>query len=122
MSAVKREELSFKDVEQSHRSEVKAVDEEIRSLEAQAARAGALREAALADLSDELRDTYLRVAKLRGGIAVAEARDGACTACHLKLRLQMFVEIRRMDGVHQCPACQRLLFYEPPAPTVAVEP
>jgi predicted nucleic acid-binding Zn-ribbon protein len=121
-AAVKREELSFKDVEGSHRTEVKAVEEEIRGLEAQAARVGTERDAALATLSEELRDTYLRVAKLRGGIAVAEARDGACTACHLKLRLQMFVEIRRVDSVHQCPACQRLLFYEPPAPTVAVEP
>ena len=121
-AAVKREELAFKDVEQSHRSEVKAVEVEIQGLEAQAAKVGAERAAALASHTEELRATYQRVARLRGGIAVAEARDGACTACHLKLRLQMFVEIRRSDTVHQCPACQRLLFYEPPAPTVAVEP
>ena len=34
------------------------------------------------------------------GIAVAEASDGSCTVCHVRLRPQMFNEVRRSDNHH----------------------
>jgi hypothetical protein len=61
------------------------------------------------------------VAKLRG-TGVAEARDGICQTCHVKLRVQVWVEVRKNDQVIQCEHCGRILFYEPPPPTVTAEP
>jgi predicted nucleic acid-binding Zn-ribbon protein len=52
----------------------------------------------------------------RQGIAVAEAKDGICTICHVRLRPQMFNEIRRNEAIVQCDSCQRILYYVP-APT-----
>ena len=51
----------------------------------------------------------------RQGVAVAEAKDGICTICHVRLRPQMFNEVRRNDAIVQCDSCQRILYYVPAA-------
>ena len=40
------------------------------------------------------------IAKGRKGVAVAEARNGLCTICHVRLRPQVFNEVRRNDVDH----------------------
>ena len=60
---------------------------------------------------------YERVAGLRG-TGVAEARDGVCQACHVKMRPQPWVELRQNEQLFQCEACSRILFYEPPPQVV----
>ena len=63
---------------------------------------------------------YDRAYAGRQGVAVAEAKDGICTICHVRLRPQVFNEIRRNDGIIQCDSCQRILYFVPaPAPTPA---
>jgi predicted nucleic acid-binding Zn-ribbon protein len=61
-----------------------------------------------------LRD-YERVRKARKGIAVAEAVDGRCSACHMAMRPQLMQDLRRGDQIMHCENCQRILFYNPPA-------
>jgi predicted nucleic acid-binding Zn-ribbon protein len=53
---------------------------------------------------------------------VAEAAEGMCTGCRVKLRLQFYVELKRNDKVRQCEACSRILYYSPPAPEVVPAP
>jgi predicted nucleic acid-binding Zn-ribbon protein len=53
------------------------------------------------------------VAKRRHGIAVAEARDGICTICHVRLRPQVFNNVRRNEEIVQCESCQRILYFVP---------
>jgi hypothetical protein len=57
--------------------------------------------------------TFELVAKRRNGLAVAEARDGICTICHVRLRPQVFNTIRRNEEIIQCDTCQRILFFVP---------
>lgn len=57
------------------------------------------------------------VSRRRNGIAVAEARDGVCTVCHVRLRPQVFNEVRRNAEIIQCDSCNRVLYFVPrPAP------
>jgi predicted nucleic acid-binding Zn-ribbon protein len=61
--------------------------------------------------------TYDLAYSRRQGIAVAEARDGICTICHVRLRPQVFNDVRRNDGIVQCDSCQRILYFvHAPAP------
>jgi hypothetical protein len=55
------------------------------------------------------------VSQRRHGVAVAEARDGICTICHVRLRPQVFNTIRRNDEIIQCDSCQRILYFVPKA-------
>jgi predicted nucleic acid-binding Zn-ribbon protein len=120
-AALKGEEKSFKLAEETHRTEVKALDERVVSLSAQAAALRSSRDTLATTISEDALELFNRVAGFRG-VAVAEARDEMCQVCHLKLRPQMWVEIRRNDAIVQCQGCNRILFYESVPATVAPEP
>lgn len=115
---VKTEEGAFKAREERHRTDLRALEERSRALEADAARLGAERDEVARGLDEDTLDLFQRVARLRGS-AMAEARDGMCQVCHVKLRLQMFSDIKRNEEIMQCPACNRILYYEPPVPVTA---
>jgi predicted nucleic acid-binding Zn-ribbon protein len=59
------------------------------------------------------------VAQRRNGVAVAEARDGVCTICHVRLRPQVFNNVLRSTEIVQCDSCQRILYATPKAPAAA---
>ena len=60
------------------------------------------------------------VSRRRNGVAVAEARDGVCTICHVRLRPQVFNNVRRNEAIIQCDSCNRILYFVPgPAAPVA---
>ena len=46
----------------------------------------------------------------RKGIAVGEARDGRCSECLVRLRPQLYNEVRRNSSLIQCESCQRILY------------
>jgi predicted nucleic acid-binding Zn-ribbon protein len=62
-------------------------------------------------------ELFDRVAKSRHGIAVVPAREERCSECHVRLRPQVFVEIRRNDHIVQCDSCQRILYFIAPQRT-----
>jgi uncharacterized protein len=63
------------------------------------------------------------VSKHRRGIALSEARDGHCTQCHVRLRPQVYNDVRRNDSLIQCESCSRILYYVPaPASADAAAP
>jgi predicted nucleic acid-binding Zn-ribbon protein len=59
---------------------------------------------------DALVPRYERVRKARNGIAVAAARNYICEMCKVRIRPQVFQEIRRNDRIIACDACQRILY------------
>lgn len=56
---------------------------------------------------------YTRVAKLRGGHALAQVINGTCSACRMRLRPQVYSLVRQGIGIHTCDSCGRILFYRP---------
>ena len=72
------------------------------------------RERLMASLPKQMSALYNRISKrIRDGIAVAEARNGSCTACFMTLRPQVMAEVRRGDDVITCDNCNRILYYAP---------
>ncbi len=81
------------------------------------------RGAVAGQLSPAALKLFEHVARHRKGVALSEAREGHCTQCHVRLRPQVFNEVRRNDALHQCESCSRILYYVPaPAPTSAPQP
>ena len=72
------------------------------------------RQSLVQDLPAPMLAAYERIRAKRGGLAVAEAVDGRCSACHLALRPQFFQDLRAGRGVMFCESCGRILFYNPP--------
>ena len=120
-AAVRREESDFKAVENGAKQAVAELDAAAARLGAAVAKLRRERDAVAASVPEEPRELYARIAKQRG-TAVAEARDGMCEACHVRMRVQVWGEVRHNDQLYQCESCARILYYEPPPPTVVVEP
>jgi len=61
-------------------------------------------------ISSDLLPRYERVRKFRGGIGISAARDYVCEVCQVRIRPQVFQEIRKNDKIIACDACQRILY------------
>src|SRR5215207_753998 len=110
---------------------LKAFDGETQTIGARLEAARKEREELFANLPKQLSGLYGRIkARIRDGVAVAEARNRSCTACFMSLRPQVMSEIRRGEEIITCDNCGRILFYVPvesikadaatPQPNVAV--
>ncbi|BCR06490.1 hypothetical protein DESUT3_35590 [Desulfuromonas versatilis] len=73
---------------------------------------GELRDQLLKQLSAQLRSRYQLLVDRRGGIAVVEARNGACQGCNMHLPPQLFNSLFKADDLQTCPHCNRLLYVE----------
>jgi uncharacterized protein len=65
-------------------------------------------------VSRDVLTVFDRIAQSRKGLAMAEARDGLCSVCHVRLRPQVFNEARRNENLIHCDSCNRLLYFVPP--------
>jgi len=72
------------------------------------------RNALLEELPKTLRKRYELLMTRRAGVAVVEARGGACTGCHMHLPPQMFNSLFVVKEIQTCPHCSRLLFVTAP--------
>jgi predicted nucleic acid-binding Zn-ribbon protein len=72
------------------------------------------RQALAAEIPGAVLSQYEVVAKNRKGVAVAQAKDGLCVECHVRLRPMIYAEVRHNATLVQCDSCQRFLYYVPP--------
>ena len=110
---------------------LKTFDDETGTIGERLAAARKEREEVFANLPKQMSGLYSRIrARIRDGVAVAEARNRSCSACFMSLRPQVMTEIRRGEEVLTCDNCGRILFYVPsdslqadaakPQPNVAI--
>jgi len=59
----------------------------------------------------ELLSRYRRIAEARKGVALAEAKDELCSACHVRIRPQMYADLLSTENIHACDSCSRILFF-----------
>jgi uncharacterized protein len=92
----------------------KQFDEQIQVQQQELDAARAERERMMKELPKSTSELFKRIsARIRDGIAVAQARNGACTACYMALRPQIMADVRRGNEVITCDNCNRILYYEP---------
>ena len=69
------------------------------------------RDAVSAAVAPRLAAVYNRlVTRSRDGIAVAEVIEDACSACFIKLRKQIVVDLRTTEEIITCENCTRILY------------
>jgi len=87
-----------------------ALDGEAGTLRRTVDETAATRGTVAKQLSPEALRLFEHVSKQRKGMAVAEARDGSCSVCHVRMRPQMYNEVRRGENLIQFESCLRILF------------
>jgi predicted nucleic acid-binding Zn-ribbon protein len=114
-AAVKRAEATLASTQKTTDADRKALTAERAALEAELSHVRGERAALVATLDPSVLAIFEMVSKRRGGVAVAEARDGICTICHVRLRPQVFNTVLRNAQIIQCDNCLRILFSVPRA-------
>jgi predicted nucleic acid-binding Zn-ribbon protein len=108
---LKKSETALKASEKEIASERAALETEMSTLRSALDRATAARQKLAGEIDRRALAVFEQIAKSRKGLAVAEARNGLCTICHVRLRPQVFNEIRQNAGIIQCDSCQRILYF-----------
>ncbi|RMF79936.1 MAG: hypothetical protein D6739_10620 [Nitrospirae bacterium] len=103
-SGMAEEEAVFEERKAEMEAQFSHLDEELAALRQR-------REEAVAAVAPQALARYKRIASRRAPLVVVPVRDGRCTGCHIKLPPQLFVDVKRNDGIHLCGQCQRILYY-----------
>jgi len=67
---------------------------------------------------EDLRELYARIAKRHNGTAMAEARDGQCRGCGMRVLPHILQELRTetSEEVFRCESCGLILYTLEPIP------
>jgi hypothetical protein len=118
-SALKNEERELAVARTEVAGELVALDAEGAAVERSLEAAAGRRDALAKEMSADVLALFEQV-RIKRGTAVVEARDGHCTVCHVRLRPQVYNQIRLNTEVHKCDSCGRVLYYVPPPTPPAV--
>jgi uncharacterized protein len=117
MEQMEASEQGLKAAEHELGKRSKELETEIRQAEASLpgleADMGRLREEAAgiqAQIGSDLLGRYKRIANARRGIALAEAKEELCSACHVRIRPQVYADLFRTEEIFACDSCSRILF------------
>ena len=110
-SELKKAESDLKTVEKEVTAGRQMLDHELTALQAELDRTDSARAQLASEIDRGVLAIFEQTAKNRKGVAAAEARNGRCTICHVRLRPQVFNEVRRNAAIIQCDSCRRILFF-----------
>ena len=104
----------------SHKAEFEArratLSAERGGLTAERDRLTAESEKAQKEIPPDALNIYNTLAKIRSGVAMARALDERCMACNVRIRPQVFSDVRKNNQIIQCESCKRILYYVEEAP------
>jgi uncharacterized protein len=115
---VKTAESALKQAQQSIAAERKEIEAQQAERRRELETALAARERFLAPIPEDLRDLYDRIAKRHHGMALAEARDGQCRGCGMRVLPHILQELHResSEELFRCESCGLILYSLEPIP------
>ena len=111
-------ESRLKEAEQSAAVERKEIDAQGAERKKRLEAANAEREKIIAPVPEEVRELYARIAKRHNGTAMAEARDGQCRGCGMRVLPHTLQELRTetSEEVFRCESCGLIMYTLEPIP------
>lgn len=94
--------------------EKNVIQAEVDKLQAEIDAFKSQRQQWVVQVPEDIMEVYKRTALHRRGIAMAEAKNAICLECHMRIRPQLFQEIKRNDSIIACESCSRILFFVGP--------
>ena len=115
---VKHAEANLKEDETAVTKERKEIEAQQSEKRKQLESLVAERERALAPIPEDVRELYARIAKRHHGTGVAEARDGQCRGCGMRVLPHILQELRRdpNEEIYRCESCGLILYTLEPIP------
>ena len=117
--AAKAADVELASVQKAADAEKRAITREHEELQQKVVALETDRATLVAQLAGQALAVFEMVSRRRNGVAMAEAKGGVCTICHVRLRPQVFNTVLRNEAVIQCDHCQRILYFVPPVTTTS---
>lgn len=111
-SAVRDESARFQEREKNFQQERTTKEGELRRLQGELERVQEERRRQANRVEASLLQTYQRLLRSRGGLAVVPVKDGSCLGCHVALTPQTYNELRKGEVFVSCANCQRILYWK----------
>lgn len=105
---------SIKAEEKSAKKEIDEYNDKIDALKART-------EEARGEVNKRIIYKYDFIRSRRPGTAICAAENGHCTACHMTLPPQLFIQVQRGETLETCPSCQRILYFDETADAEVAE-
>jgi predicted nucleic acid-binding Zn-ribbon protein len=109
---VKEAQVKVGEAEQSFGREKTTLDEQDRRLAVELAELEGQQKELAAKVDKPLLDQYTRLKSTRKDQALAAVKEGICRGCRLQLPPQLVAQVKRMENLHTCPYCHRMLYWE----------
>jgi uncharacterized protein len=109
---IRKIERELEEVRTRYDREVKALDEEIVSLEGFLAAMAAKQQGTREKIDPEILKKYDLIREKRNGQAVVAARKEVCSGCHMNIPPQMYNELQTYEKLYVCPSCNRIIYWE----------
>jgi uncharacterized protein len=115
---VKNSESALKTAEQTITAERKELQTQYAAKKKELDAALAERERAIVPVPEDLRLLYERIAKRHNGVALAEARDGQCRGCGMRVLPHILQQLLQdaNDELFRCESCGLILYSLEPIP------
>jgi uncharacterized protein len=115
---VKMAESRLKEAEQAVAAERKEIHGQGAEKKKQLEAVLAEHQQIVAPVPEDLRELYLRIGKRHNGTAMAEARDGQCRGCGMRVLPHILQELRTetSEEVYRCESCGLILYTLEPIP------
>jgi predicted nucleic acid-binding Zn-ribbon protein len=114
-ASVKRTEAELAAEQKAVDAERREMATELTAMKSSLERIAVERAEVVRGLKAQVLAIFELVLRRRNGVALAQARDGICGVCHVRLRPQVFNNVLRNDQIIQCDSCQRILYHVPAA-------
>jgi len=111
-SAVRDESARFQEREKVFQQERTTKEGEFRWVQGELERLQEERRRQANRVEASLLQTYQRLLRSRGGLAVVPVKDGSCLGCHVALTPQTYNELRKGEVFLSCANCQRILYWK----------
>ncbi len=102
-------QAAFEKVRDSYATEQSKLTAKKQSLESDVEKLRIARVAAAKALPSEDKDRYLKLRKLKKGVAVSKIENGACNACGTSLASGALQKVRSSSDISNCPTCGRIM-------------
>ncbi len=117
MYEIEKLESELKKDEEKHLKTKKALEEKKKNTEQELADAEieieklrAKKEDLERSLPEDVLKEFNNILSIRDGVAIALAKDGICQACKIRVRPQVYLELKASDILHSCDNCDRYLY------------
>lgn len=77
------------------------------------------RKKAVTGIKKQILSKYEMIRKARNNLAIVRVENETCTGCYMKIPPQLYVEVKKEHSLHQCPNCQRFLYFKEETEKVA---